>query len=122
MLSWIPLLAQAGGSGAKPGGGGGGGMAMLLPLVLMMVVFFFIMRRGTRSQEKKREAMINAMSKNDRVMTIGGIVGRVVSVKDNEVVLKVDEASNTKMTFIKRSIQQVISDEDDLSQANRKNR
>ena len=92
---------------------------MMFGLILMVGVFFFIMMRGNRSQQKKKEAMLNAMKKNDRVMTIGGIVGTIVQVRDNEVVLKVDEATNTKVTFIKRAIQQVLADDDDLSAANR---
>ena len=48
------------------------------------------------------------------MMTIGGILGTVVNVKDNEVVLKVDEATNTRMTFLKRSIQQVVVGTEEL--------
>ncbi|MCP4594376.1 MAG: preprotein translocase subunit YajC [bacterium] len=116
----VMMLADSAPAGAPKGGPGGG--VMMFGLILMMGVFFFVMMRGNRSQQKKKENMINAMKKNDRVMTIGGVIGTIVSVKENEIVLKVDEASNTKMTFIKRAIQQVISEDDDLSVANREPR
>jgi len=45
------------------------------------------------------------------VLTIGGVVGTVVSVKDDQVVVKVDESTNTKMTFLKSAIQRVVTDD-----------
>ncbi|MCK4660426.1 MAG: preprotein translocase subunit YajC [Phycisphaerae bacterium] len=118
MFAVVTMLAQNA-PGASPKGGP---PIMLFGLIVLMVVFFFVMMRGNRSQQKKKENMLNAMQKNDRVMTIGGVIGTIVQVKESEVVLKVDEASNTKMTFIKRAIQQVISEDDDLTAANRETR
>ena len=51
------------------------------------------------------------LTRNDRVLTIGGAIGTVVSVKDNEVVLKVDESTNTKMTFVKTAIQKIMTED-----------
>ncbi len=45
-------------------------------------------------------------------MTIGGMLGAVVTIRDQEVALKVDESNNTKVTFLKTSIQEVITDGD----------
>ncbi len=59
------------------------------------------------------------MAKNDRVLTIGGVIGTVLSVKDSEVVLKVDESTNTKMTFVKTAIQKIITDEQPASSGKR---
>jgi preprotein translocase subunit YajC len=117
MFAIVTLVAQTAPAGAPKDGAPPG--IMMFGLILMVGVFFYIMMRGDRSQKKKKETMLNAMKKNDRVMTIGGIVGTIVQVRDNEVVLKVDEATNTKVTFIKRAIQQVLADDDDLSAANR---
>lgn len=120
MISVLTMLAQTPSDGAPKGGAGGN--VMFFGLILMMGVFFFVMMRGNRSQQKKKQSMLNAMKKNDRVMTIGGVIGTIVAVKENEVVVKVDEACNTKMTFIKRAIQQVLAEDDDLSTANRDQR
>ena len=71
----------------------------------MLVVFMLLSSRGQKKREKRqREELYAKMSKNDRVLTIGGVIGTIVSVKDDEVVLKVDESSNTKMISIKSAV------------------
>ena len=95
------------------------GLPLMIGIMIAMGVFFFITTRGQRRERKRRQAMLDGMAKNDRVMTIGGIVGTIVAVKDKEVVLKVDESTNTKMTFSKRAIQQLIDDDSDLALDNR---
>lgn len=97
---------------------------LLLPAVLVFVmVFFFVSTRSARKNEqKRRDEMLKALSKNDRVLTHGGIIGTIVAVKDNEIVLKVDESTNTKMTFIKDAIRQVIKDPADLRVENQPSR
>ena len=104
------LLAQA---APTPGGGGGAGAgAMFLPAVMIaMVVFMLLSARSQKKREsREREGMFTRLAKNDRVLTVGGVIGTVLTVKDNEVVLKVDETTNTKMTFVKSAIQRIISD------------
>ena len=85
---------------------------MLIPLVLMMVVLYFFMFRGPKKKQAQHKQMLNAMKKNDRVRTIGGIIGTVVDVREDEVVLKIDETSNTKMKFTRGAIATVYSDEE----------
>ena len=75
--------------------------------VLGGMILFSIL--GQRRDRKKREAMISAIKKHDRVQTIGGVIGSVVEVKPDYVVLKVDEASNTRITFARAAVQQVLS-------------
>lgn len=109
------LLAQttppAGGPG-QPGGGATGGMGNLFfGLVLAMIVFYIFLFRGQGRKRRETEKMIQAVKKNDRVQTIGGIIGTVVATKGDEVVVRVDESSNTKMTFVRQSIQRILSDE-----------
>jgi len=109
MLGLLNVIAQATqGDQTQPGSPLG---TMLVPLVLMGLVFYFLMLRPQSKERKKRAEMIAAIKKNDRVVTVGGILGTVVSVKDNEVTLKVDESNNTKITFTKSSIQQVTASE-----------
>lgn len=82
------------------------------PLILFLMlglVMYFLMLRPQSKERKKREAMLSAVKKNDRVVTIGGILGTVISVKDDEITLKVDESSNTKITFTRSAIQRVSS-------------
>ena len=70
---------------------------------------------GLKRERREREDMYARLAKNDHVLTIGGVVGTIVSVKDDQVVVKVDESTNTKMTFMKSAIQKIMSDDQSLS-------
>jgi len=112
----VSLLAQTNSqtNGAAPSGisPGGGYFSSLLPgVVLFILVFYFMIFRGDRKRRRETEDMIGALKKNDRVVTIGGIIGTVVTTKEDEIVVKVDEANNTKMTFSRKAIQRVITRE-----------
>lgn len=98
---------------APPPGGGSGALGFF-PIALMMgvVVFMLLTSRSQRAREKRqREDMYAKLAKNDRVLTIGGIIGTVIAVKDNEVILKVDESTNTRMTFLKTAVQRILTDD-----------
>jgi preprotein translocase subunit YajC len=84
----------------------------LIWIVLMVVVLYFFLFRGQRKQEQKRTTMLSEMKKGDRVMTIGGLIARVVSIEGDEVVLKVDETTNVKETYSKKAIQEVLNQEE----------
>ena len=87
-------------------------LPLLFPAALMaMIVFMFLSSRSQKKREKREKDDMHArLAKNDRVLTVGGIIGTVVVVRDTEVVLKVDESTNTKMTFLKTSVQRIITD------------
>lgn len=113
MIMWLAQAGPAAPAPAGPNSAQTGGAMPFFPFALMiaMVAFIFLSARSQKKKEKRaREKMYTEMSKNDRVLTIGGIVGTVVSIKDDEVVLKVDESTNTKMTFLQSAIQKIISD------------
>ncbi len=84
-----------------------------LPIILMFVALYFFLFRGQRKEEKRRKSLISEIKKGDRVMTIGGMLARVVSVDGDEVVLKIDESANVKATYRKSAIQEVVVDKDD---------
>lgn len=102
----IHLLAQTTGAQAPSP------LGFMLPAMLVaMVVFMFLSSRSQKKREKReREEMFAGMSKNDRIQTIGGVIGTLISVKDDEIILKVDESTNTKMTFARTAIQKVLTD------------
>lgn len=114
-LSQVMLvLAQNGDAPAGGGGGaqdGGSPIGLFLPLVLIVVLFYFMMIRPQRRQEQQRKAMLGALKKNDHVVTIGGIHGVVTSIKpdDDEVVIRVDESSNTKLRVTRSSIARIVT-------------
>lgn len=85
-------------------------MFIMLGLIVVMIIVSTI---GPRRERKKREAMINAIKKHDRVQTVGGVIGAIVELKPDFVVLKVDESANTRITFARSAIQQVLSSSDE---------
>ena len=80
---------------------------MLMLLLVGMIVFSFF---GGRKQKKKRAAMIDSLQKRDQVLTRGGVFGTIVDIKPDRVVLKVDESSNTRITVLRDSIEQVTTE------------
>lgn len=103
---------------AQPDQAPRGGMEpiFLLGLIVFMFVFMIVLNRGNRkAEQRKRQELLSSLKKSDRVLTYAGIVGTVVQIKDHEVVLKVDESTNTKMTFVKEAIRQIINDPSDLT-------
>jgi len=89
------------------------GDPFILILIGGFIVLYIFMSRGQRKEEKRRKLLIAEMKKGDRVMTVGGLVARVVSIDNNEVVLKIDESANVKATYTKAAIQRVLTAEDD---------
>lgn len=85
---------------------------MAFPLILMLLVLYFFIFRGPRKRQQQQKQMLDTMQKNSRVRTIGGIIGTIVDVRDDEVVIKIDEASNTKMRVTRSAIGKVYTDDD----------
>ena len=75
-------------------------------LVLMFVVFYFILIRPQRKREKELKEEVSKLSVGDRVVTIGGLVGFVANIKDNEITISTS-AANTLVTFTKSAISTV---------------
>ena len=83
----------------------------MLPFVLIFVVFYLFILRGPRKQQQKQRQMVQALAKNDRVRTIGGILGTVVEVRGDEVTLKIDETNNTKIRISASAIGKNLTQE-----------
>jgi preprotein translocase subunit YajC len=71
---------------------------------LMFVIMYFLLFRGPRKKQQQHKQMVQSLQKNDRVRTIGGIIGTVVDIKDDEITLKVDESNNTKIKVASSAI------------------
>ncbi|WP_054958155.1 preprotein translocase subunit YajC [Paenibacillus dakarensis] len=87
---------------AQPATGSGGILGLILPFVLMFVIFYFLLIRPQQKKQKSRNAMLSALKKGDKVVTIGGLHGTIVEITDDVVVLKVNDV--TKLTFDRSSI------------------
>jgi preprotein translocase subunit YajC len=99
-----PAYAQA------AGGGAGSAFASFIPLILIFVIMYFLLIRPQQKKLKDHQAMVAALRRGDRVVTGGGLVGKVVRVKDdgsNEV--EVEIAEGVKVHVIKHTITAVLS-------------
>lgn len=120
--------APAAGPGDKADGkaaGDGGGnpqqkapsgfslQGMLVPMLAIGFLFYFLLIRPQRQEQRRRQAMLGGVKKNDRVVTIGGIYGVVTNVhrEADEVTVKVDETTNTKLRVTLASIARIMGDE-----------
>ena len=105
LLTNLALFAQED-SGPSP-------FTFWAPFVVIGVLFYFLLIRPQRQEQAKRQAMLAAVKKNDRVITAGGVYGVVTNVhaEADEVTVKVDEATNTKLRLTLGSITRVLSDE-----------
>jgi len=114
VFSNLPLLMgmgqPAGGAGAS-GGGGTQLVTMLVTFGLIIVVFYFLVIRPQNKKKKDAQKMLENLKKGDRVVTIGGMHGFVESVKEDAVILKVDD--NVKIRFSKSAVSQVLERRDD---------
>jgi len=113
-------VGGAGGPAGNAGGGtatgspGSGFMIIMLMFVVALIIFSVF---GQRREKKRRESLLSSIRKHDRVQTAGGVIGAVVDIRDDEVVLKVDEASNTRITFARSAVQHVLSSQQSKSNA-----
>lgn len=95
-------------------GGMGGMMFSLLSIVLIFVVMYFIMIRPQRKRQKEEQQMRNNLRVGDEITTIGGIVGRVVSIKEDSLLIETG-ADRNKMSIKKWAVQsnETIHDSND---------
>ncbi|MDR0337134.1 MAG: preprotein translocase subunit YajC [Planctomycetaceae bacterium] len=91
----VPVTPPA----SPPPGGGFGVILFVLPF--FFIFYWFFMLRPQQKQEEQQRKMLNSLEKNDRVLTVGGIIAAVYAVdkEKNEIVLKVDDSNGTKIKF-----------------------
>ncbi len=87
----------------NPANTGASPIAMLLPLILMFVIFYFMLIRPENKRKKEAEAMRNAIKTGDEIITIGGICGTVVNVKDDRIVIETS-ADQVRIELTKWSV------------------
>ena len=105
------LLAQDAGAGDAKEQIEPGFAAYAVPGLLGLLVFYLIALRPEVAKRKQHEKLVTSLKKNDRVVTVGGILGSVASVSEDgkEVTLKVDD--NTRLRFLSNYISSVLTDE-----------
>jgi len=83
----------------------------MIMIGLMFVVFYFLIFRGPRKKEQQHKQMVKSLKKNDKIRTIGGILGTIVDIKDDEIILKIDESNNTKIRISTNAIGKNLSND-----------
>ena len=79
-----------------------------LPLMIGLLILMWIwMGRSRRKEQQRRKQMLESLKKGDKVTTIGGIIGTIVEIRDDEIILKVDESANVRMKFARWAIRGV---------------
>ena len=97
------LMAPPAADGAQPNP-----IMTFLPMILIIVVFYFFMIRPQMKKQKEVTAFRNSLAKGDKVVTTGGIYGKILELKDNYVLLQVDD--NVKIRVDKSALVKDMSD------------
>ena len=89
-----------------------GGLAgLMVPMILMVVIFYFLLIRPQQKKAKEHTKMVDSLKSGDSVVTRGGVVGAVQSVKDTTVSIR---SLESKFEVEKYAIERVIKDKSDL--------
>ena len=112
MQNFYALIALAEGEAASAAQNGevGGVAAMIssfLPLILMIAIFYFLLWRPQQKKEKQFRAMLASLQTGDKIITNSGIEGKVIAVKDEDVVIETG-ADRIKLTFKKWAVKEVV--------------
>jgi len=97
------LMAQPAADGTQPNP-----IMTFLPMILIIAVFYFFMIRPQMKKQKEVTAFRNSLAKGDKVVTTGGIYGKIIELKDNYVLLQVDD--NVKIRVDKSALVKDMSD------------
>jgi preprotein translocase subunit YajC len=81
-----------------------GGNYLLVIMLGVLLLMLFWSSRSRKRQEAKHQQMLAALKKGDKVTSIGGVVGTITEVRDDEIVIKVDETNNVRMHFARWAI------------------
>lgn len=87
----------------------------LIMVVVFFAIFYFLLIRPNQKREKERREMLAALSKGDRVITSGGILGTIVGLNDKTAVLKVSDEPAVKMEVLRGAISRVMPRETEKS-------
>lgn len=82
---------------------GQGGIMSFLPLIAIVVVFYFFMIRPQMKKAKDQKKYIEALKKGDKILTIGGIYGKIVEVRDDATII-MEVEDGTKMKISKSAV------------------
>lgn len=125
LLTNLLMLAQETPAAQLEEGGPGAAppnplMQMAPMLIMFVVLFYFIVMRPQQREQRKRQDVLSALKKNDKVLTIGGIIGTIVDFSSDgqRITLKVDDG--TRIKFTRSSIQGPYDEKAETESADKK--
>jgi len=101
-------MAQAGSAGPQ------GGLLTFLPMIALFVIFYFLLIRPQQKRQKEHKAMLAAVGKGDEIVTMGGLLGKVVDLNDNFITLEVAKGTNVK---VQRNLVQALMPKGTIKEA-----
>jgi preprotein translocase subunit YajC len=106
MNSFVLYLLMGAPQGAD-GAAAANPLMSLLPFVALIAIFYFLILRPQNKKQKETQKMLAALKKGDKIVTIGGIHGTIQLIKEQTVIVKVDE--DTKVEFSRSAISTVVT-------------
>jgi len=105
------ILAMAQNPQAAAGKGAPNPLLQFLPFILMIFVIWFFMMRPQSKKQKELQQMLDGLQVNDMVLTSGGIIGKVVSIKPdkNIVVIEIDDTNHIRVDFQRSAIVSLLN-------------
>jgi len=82
---------------AQSGAAGPGGFETFLPMILLFVVFYFLLIRPQQKRQKEHKNMVADLAKGDEIVTMGGILGKIVAVEENFITIEVAPGTEFKI-------------------------
>ena len=92
----VNIAYAMGQSGA--GGQAGGGLTAFIPLILMFVIFYFLLIRPQQKKAKEHREMIGSLKKGDRIITTGGLYGRITGMDDATLTVEISDKVRVKIS------------------------
>ncbi len=88
---------------AAPTPNAGSGLGTIIMLVAMIAIFYFLMYRPQKKQEKETNDMRNALAVGDEITTIGGIIGKIIQIKEETILIETS-GDKTKIRLLKSAV------------------
>ena len=106
LVSLLSLTSFSFADGVAPVTQSGGAFGGLMPLIIIFILFYFFLIRPQQKQRKEHQKMLDALKKDDKIITAGGLYATVVSVKGDTVEAKISD--NVRIQIVKQTISTVV--------------
>ena len=92
-------------------------ISMIFPFIILFAIMYFMIIRPQKKREKLTKQMLDGLVVGDKILTIGGIIGKIVNIKDDTICLETGKAGQTStITFKRSSVSEVLKAAPDTKQ------